>query len=80
MTKSSATLAQSTSQLLAGVEGERIVSLVEASRLAGVSVDALKRRHGDKIVRMSEKKSACGFAMCSASRRRCPPPSSHPTI
>jgi hypothetical protein len=49
-------LAQSTSQMLSGIEGERIVSLTEASRLAGVSIDTLKRRHGDKIVRMSEKR------------------------
>jgi hypothetical protein len=56
MSKSLAGLTQSTSQLLAGIEGERIVSLVEASRLAGVSIDTLKRRHGDKIVRMSAKR------------------------
>jgi hypothetical protein len=56
MSKSSAGLAQTTSQLLAGVEGERIVSLVEASRLAGISIDTIRRRHGDKIVRMSAKR------------------------
>jgi hypothetical protein len=56
MSKSSAGLAQSTSQLLAGVEGERIVSLVEASRLAGVSIDTLRRRHSDKILRVSTKR------------------------
>jgi hypothetical protein len=56
MAKSLAGLAQSTSQLLAGVEGERIISLTEASRLAGVSIDTIKRRHGGKIVRMSTKR------------------------
>jgi hypothetical protein len=45
-----------TSELLAGLEGERIISLPEAARLNGTSVDTLKRRHSDKIVKMSDKR------------------------
>ena len=56
MSKSSAALAQSTSQLLAGVEGERIISLVEASRLAGISIDTIRRRHGELILKVSSRR------------------------
>jgi hypothetical protein len=42
-----------TKELLAGLEGERIVSLLEVGRLNDLSIDTLKRRHADKIVRMS---------------------------
>ena len=45
-----------TSELLAGLEGERIISLPEVARLNGTSVDTIKRRHADKIVRMSDKR------------------------
>jgi hypothetical protein len=45
-----------TSELLAGLEGERIISLNEAARLNGTSVDTLRRCHSDKIVKMSEKR------------------------
>jgi hypothetical protein len=47
---------RSTSELLVGLEGERIISLSEAARLNGTSVDTLKRHHSDKIVRMSDKR------------------------
>jgi hypothetical protein len=45
-----------TSELLAGLEGERIISLPEAARLNGTSVDTIRRRHADKILRMSDKR------------------------
>ena len=38
------------------VELLRIVEPHEAERLSGVSWDTLKRRHADKIVRMSERR------------------------
>jgi hypothetical protein len=44
---------RSTKELLSGLEGERIVSLVESARLNGISIDTLKRRHSDKILRLS---------------------------
>lgn len=37
------------------LENSRLVSLREAARLRGVSVDTLKRNHGDKIVRLSKR-------------------------
>lgn len=37
-------------------EGHRIVSLKEAARLRGVSVDTLKRNHADKIIRLSQRR------------------------
>jgi hypothetical protein len=43
-------------QLLAGVEGQRIVSLKEASRLAGVSVDTLRKHYKALIVRVGPKR------------------------
>jgi hypothetical protein len=56
MPKPSAGLAQPATQMLSGIEGERVVSLLEASRLSGVSVDTLRRRHSDKILRISTKR------------------------
>lgn len=47
---------KTTTELLAGLEGERIISLSEVARLNGTSVDTIKRRHADKIVRMSDKR------------------------
>jgi hypothetical protein len=38
------------------LELQRIASLAEASRLSGVSVDTLKRRHRDKIIQLSERR------------------------
>jgi hypothetical protein len=38
------------------VELLRIVGLDEAEKYSGVSSDTLKRRHPDKIVRMSERR------------------------
>jgi hypothetical protein len=47
---------KSTSELLAGLEGERIISLPEVSRLAGISTDTIKRRFSSKILRLSDKR------------------------
>jgi len=41
---------------LTAIELLRIVPLVEAARLAGVSVDTLQRHHADKVVRVSERR------------------------
>jgi hypothetical protein len=41
---------------LDALESMRIISLPEAARLAGVSVDTLRRQHSDKILKMSEKR------------------------
>jgi hypothetical protein len=43
-------------QLLAGIEGQRIVPLKEASRLAGVSVDTLRKHYRNLIVRVGPKR------------------------
>jgi hypothetical protein len=37
------------------IERLRIVPIAEAARLAGVSVDSLRRNHPDKIVRMGPR-------------------------
>ena len=42
--------------LLAGIEGQRIVPLKEASRLAGVSVDTLRKHYRALIVRVGPKR------------------------
>ena len=38
------------------IELQRIVDLKEASWLCGLSVDTIKRRHGDKIIVLSERR------------------------
>jgi hypothetical protein len=38
------------------LELQRIVTMVEGARLAGVSLDTLKRRHADKIIRLSPRR------------------------
>ncbi len=38
------------------VELSRIVSLRQAARLAGISVDTIKRRHADKIIELSPRR------------------------
>ncbi len=38
------------------IELQRIVPLMEAARLAGISEDTLKRHHGDKIIRLSPRR------------------------
>jgi hypothetical protein len=38
------------------VERLRIVSLAEAARLSGLSQDALRRHHADKLVRLSPRR------------------------
>jgi hypothetical protein len=38
------------------VEMQRVVSLAEASRLRGVSIDTLKRTQRDKILRLSPRR------------------------
>jgi hypothetical protein len=35
----------------------RVISLRQASEIAGVSIDTLKRRHGDKIIKLSVRRS-----------------------
>jgi hypothetical protein len=47
---------KSTSELLSGLEGERIISLPEVARLNGTSVDTIKRHYGKLILRMSDKR------------------------
>jgi hypothetical protein len=37
------------------IERLRIVPIAEAARLAGVSVDSLRRNHKDKLVRMGPR-------------------------
>ena len=54
-------------RLLAGIEAQRIVSLKEASRLAGVSVDTLRKHYRNLIVRVGRSESACDWPTCSAS-------------
>jgi hypothetical protein len=41
---------------LTAIELHRIAPLVEAARLAGVSVDTLQRHHADKILRLSPRR------------------------
>jgi hypothetical protein len=38
------------------VERLRIVTLLEAARLSGISEDGLKRHHGEKIIRLSPRR------------------------
>ena len=38
---------RTTTELLAGLEGERVVSLAEAGRLNDLSIDTLRRRHAN---------------------------------
>jgi hypothetical protein len=38
------------------VEMQRVVSLAEAARLRGVSIDTLKRTQRDKIIRLSPRR------------------------
>jgi hypothetical protein len=42
---------------LSSLELERIASLDEASRLSSLSEDTLVRRHGDKIIKLSPRRS-----------------------
>jgi hypothetical protein len=46
----------STSELLRGLEGERVISVAEAARLNGISVDTFMRRFSDKVVKITEKR------------------------
>jgi hypothetical protein len=46
-----------TAEPLSPVELERIVPLLEAERLSGLSRDTLYRRHADKIIRLSPRRS-----------------------
>jgi hypothetical protein len=39
------------------LELARVVSLAEAARLAGLSEDTIRRRHGDKIIKLSPRRS-----------------------
>ena len=41
---------------LSPIELNRIVSLKEAAKLAGVSEDTLRRKHSDKILQVSERR------------------------
>jgi hypothetical protein len=43
-------------QPLVGIEAQRIVPLKEASRLAGVSVDTLRKHYRNLIVRVGPKR------------------------
>jgi hypothetical protein len=43
-------------QLIAGIEGQRIVPLKEAARMAGVSVDTLRKHYRHLIVRVGPKR------------------------
>jgi hypothetical protein len=43
-----------TSELLAGLEGKRILKLPEVGRLNGISVDTIRRKYSHLIVRMSD--------------------------
>jgi hypothetical protein len=38
------------------LELQRIISLKEAARLCGLSVDTIKRRHADKIIALSPRR------------------------
>ncbi len=46
------------------IELRRIVDLKEASRLSGLSVDTIKRRHADKIIDLSPRRR--GMRVCDA--------------
>jgi hypothetical protein len=46
------------------IELQRIVSLREASRLSGLSIDTIKRRHRDKIINLSLRRR--GIRICDA--------------
>jgi hypothetical protein len=46
----------SSPEQLSALELQRIAPLQEAARLAGVSIDTLKRRHRDKILQLSERR------------------------
>jgi hypothetical protein len=45
------------SETLSALELERIASLAEASKLSSMSEDTLRRRHGDKIIKLSDRRS-----------------------
>jgi hypothetical protein len=47
---------------LSAIELERIVSLREAARLRGVSVDTIKRNHPTKIIRLSQRRLDAALA------------------
>jgi hypothetical protein len=38
------------------IELQRIISLKEAARYCGLSVDTIKRRHADKIIELSPRR------------------------
>jgi hypothetical protein len=38
------------------IELQRIVSLAEAARLSGLSIDTIKRRHADKVIELSPRR------------------------
>jgi hypothetical protein len=38
------------------IELQRIISLKEAARYSGLSVDTIKRRHSDKIIELSPRR------------------------
>jgi hypothetical protein len=38
------------------VELQRIVSMEEAARLSGMSIDTLKRRHAEQIIKLSPRR------------------------
>jgi hypothetical protein len=44
------------SELISSIEGMRVISLPEAARLNGISVDTIRRQHPDKILKMSDKR------------------------
>ena len=44
-------------QLLAGIEAQRVVPLKEAARLAGVSIDTLRKHYRNLIVKSRAEKS-----------------------
>jgi hypothetical protein len=47
---------RTTSELLSGLEGMRIVSLPEAARLNDLSVDTIRRRFPHLILKLSDKR------------------------
>jgi hypothetical protein len=57
---------------LSPLEMHRVVSLNEAARLAGISDDTLRRRHPDKIVRISPRR--VGMRVGDALQLRSDPP------
>src|SRR5262249_62274424 len=57
---------------LTAIELQRVASLSEAARLAGVSVDTLQRHHADKILRLSPRRLGMRVRdALSICRRRC---------